>query len=55
MQNLWAVSRSGLVPPRKHDIQKETAKTGWYRLSDYSEHYHGYACMHGGVKQCFVL
>lgn len=35
------------------DGQEE--KTGWYRLSDYSEHYHGYAGMCGGVKQCFVL
>lgn len=29
---IWAVSRSGLVPPRKHDIKKETKKT--YVLDD---------------------
>ena len=36
-------------------LECQEEKTGWYRLSDYSEHYHGYAGMHGGVKQCFVL
>lgn len=30
-------------------------KTGWYRLSDYSDSYNGFASMHGGIKQCFVL
>ena len=29
---VWAVSKSGLVPPRKHSIKKETAKT--YVLDD---------------------
>jgi hypothetical protein len=30
-------------------------KTGWYRLSDYSDAYNGFTSMVGGVKQCFVL
>jgi hypothetical protein len=30
-------------------------KTGWYHLSDYSDSYNGFASMHGGIKQCFVL
>lgn len=30
-------------------------KTGWYRLSDCSDCYMGYASMTGGIKQCFVL
>lgn len=36
-------------------LEGQEEKTGWYRLSDYSEHYHGYAGMYGGIKQCFVL
>lgn len=30
-------------------------KTGWYRLSDYSEEHNGFEGMCGGTKMCFVL
>jgi hypothetical protein len=36
-------------------LSGQEQKTGWYRLSDYSENYKGYAGLCGGVKQCFVL
>ena len=36
-------------------LNGQEQKTGWYRLSDFGENYMGYACMVGGIKQCFVL
>lgn len=36
-------------------LNGQEQKTGWYRLSDFGENYMGYACMVGGIKQCFLL
>ena len=36
-------------------LNGQEQKTGWYRLSDYSDAHNGFASMVGGVKQCFVL